>query len=121
MKYRRWNYGEDSLSGRIAQRVEELEVLLTRESWLPFSLRGLLATELPQILKTVRSGRAVWRKRVSKQLLVLSLASWVYGPSALESKTISGIQALELEVNGFISQERKHERNGKDELEEGDE
>ncbi|WP_309027198.1 hypothetical protein [Pelagicoccus enzymogenes] len=103
-----------SLNRRIAKRVEEIEALLAVESWLPFSLRGLLATELPQILKTVRAGGSIWRQRVSKQLLVISLASWVYGPSALESKTISGIQALELEVNGSAAQEREQDPFGDD-------
>ncbi|MDQ8184625.1 hypothetical protein [Pelagicoccus sp. SDUM812002] len=118
MKLKKWyvSQGAGSVRKRIAKRVEELESLLANEPWLPFSLRGLLATELPQILKTVRSGRMTWRKRVSKQLLVASLASWVYGPSPLESKTIAGIQALELEINGSVSLERKNEPSEGDDL-----
>lgn len=109
MNTKRWYFaGKENLLGkRIAQRVEELESSLAKESWLPISLRGLLAVELPQILKTVRSGGSAWKKRVSKQLLVVSMASWIYGPSPLLSKTVAGIQALELEVNGSQSHERE--------------
>lgn len=91
----------------IAKRIEEIEDSLTRESWLPMSLRGLLALELPQVLSSVRSGGRLWQRRVAKQLLVLSLATWVYGPSPLYSETISRVQALELEVNGSTESKRE--------------
>lgn len=87
-------------SEALASRIVKIEDSLVKESWLPFSLRGLLATELPQVLKTLQGGGTSWRRKVAKQLFVLSLATWVYGPSPLESKTISQLQALDLEING---------------------
>jgi hypothetical protein len=94
----------------IVSRIAEIENSLVRESWLPISLRGLLATELPQMMNLVRAGGRLWRPRVAKQLLVLSLATWVYGPSPLESETVSQMQALELEVNGSSVVEKELER-----------
>lgn len=94
----------------IASRIAEIEDSLLRESWLPISLRGFLATELPQLRKSVRIGGKRLRRKIATRLLVLSFATWVYGPSPLDSETVSRVQALELEVNSATQLETKHER-----------
>jgi len=93
----------------IASRIAEIEDSLIRESWLPISLRGFLATELPQLRRAVCMGGKRLRRKIEKRLLVLSFATWVYGPSPLDSETVFRLQALDLEVNGSTSHESKKE------------
>lgn len=93
---------ESQLEALISARVAAIEAALAREPWLPFSLRGLLAAELPEVLRTARDGKKRWRRKVSRQLLVLAQAAWDYGPSPLESKTVASLRALDLEVNGSL-------------------
>ncbi len=91
----------------IASRIAEIEDSLLRESWLPISLRGFLATELPQLRKALLMGGKRLRRKIATRLLVLSFATWVYGPSPLNSETVFRLQALELEINGSLLYESK--------------
>lgn len=93
----------------IASRIAEIENSLLRESWLPISLRGYLATELPQLRKVVCMGGKRLRRKIATRLLVVSFATWVYGPSPLDSETIFRLQVLELEINGSTSSESEQE------------
>ncbi len=80
-------------------RLEQIEDSLVRESWLPISFRGLLATELPALAKAAGHSGNGWRKKIAKQVMTLALASWIYAPSPLESETVARLQALDLELN----------------------
>ncbi len=83
----------------IVDRLEQIEDSLVRESWLPISFRGLLATELPALAKAAGHSGSGWRKAIAKQVMTLALASWIYAPSPLESETVARLQALDLELN----------------------
>ncbi|MBC2607088.1 hypothetical protein [Pelagicoccus albus] len=90
--------GSDSEGDGLADQIYQIERSLIRENWLPFSLRGMLAMELPSMAMVARGKGRRWRQRLSSQLLTLSLACWAIGPSPMESETMSKLQALDREL-----------------------
>ncbi|MBC2605693.1 hypothetical protein [Pelagicoccus albus] len=88
-----------AVTGSIAGHIAKIEEALKREPWLPLNLRGLLAGELPQLRSIAEREGHAWRNQIARQVVALALASWILGPSPLESETVALLLALDLELS----------------------
>lgn len=93
------------LDETVSHRIQRIEESLKRESWLPASFRSMVASELPELIKLTKIKGKLGRGRLAMQVLALSLASWTYGLSPLDSETISQIRVLDLELSSIESVE----------------
>lgn len=81
--------------GSLIERARRIETALSREAWLPFGLRTLLATEIPQVRQLLEEGR---RARAEREVHRLALMSFRYGPKMLDSEAVAQLRILDLEL-----------------------
>ncbi|MBD5781229.1 hypothetical protein IEN85_17140 [Pelagicoccus sp. NFK12] len=78
------------------KRANRIEAAIAKEPWLPIGLRSLLAIEIPEVCKDLKSGR---RARAWRNVHRLALMSFRYGPRLLDSEAVAQLRILDLEMS----------------------
>lgn len=87
----------------VYQRIRLIQESVGKESWLPISFRGMVASELPELIKLTRAKGRTGRLRLAKLVCALAVTSLSFNINPLESETISQIRILDLELNADVS------------------
>ena len=95
--------GQESVSlvpeKQMVTRLRTVERLLVMESWLPISIRSLLAQEVPALRREFARRPKGWRERVGERLSALKDLCRSKEFSRGDSRVFSELEAIDSEFN----------------------